>query len=214
MAGHARVAGGDLCWRASCDPVVDLAGAVRDPAGGRGAELDSADGRVVPQEPVAAARHDEGNAHLGVSLHQVEHDAFLVKPAVGVLAQAEELLALIGGEALFDVVIAVAGGGEIAGAWPPEVDRLLAEQLVTSVAPHEADAPDSICLRGQRADGDPCALSIYLDDRLRGRSLAKGTLALDQIVEAGSALAGRQDPTLRCGPRRDRSARRVLRRYR
>ena len=153
------------------DPVVDLAGAVGDPAGGGGPELDTPDGRVVPEEAIAAARHEEGDAHLGVALHQVEHDALLVQPAVGVLAQAEEPLALIGGEALLDVLIAVAGGGEVAGAWPPEVDRLLGEQLVAGVALHEADMTGGVHFCGQRTDGDVRALRVDLDGRFRRRPL-------------------------------------------
>jgi len=45
---HPCVVRCDLCRRAGGDPVVDLLGAVRDPAGGRGSELDPADRRVVP----------------------------------------------------------------------------------------------------------------------------------------------------------------------
>jgi len=115
---------------------------------------------------------------------------------VGVLAQAEEPFALIGREALLDVVIAVAGGGEVAGTRPPEVERLLTEQLFTGVGPEEADTAGGVHLSGQRADGDPCTLPVDLDRRLGVRSFAQGPVAFDQIVEAGSHPQGVRTPRL------------------
>ena len=121
VAGHVGVTGGDLGRGAGRDPVVDLAGAVRDPAGGAGPELNPAHGRVVPEQAVAPAGDDKGHGDLGVALDQVDHEALLVQPAVGVLAEAEKPLALVGGEALFEALVAVAPGGEIARPRPPEV---------------------------------------------------------------------------------------------
>ncbi len=115
---------------------------------------------------------------------------------MSVLAQPEELFVLIGGKALLDVVIAVSGGGVVAGAWPPEVDRLFTEQLVTGVGPHEADIADGVHLSGQPTDGDARALPIDLDSRLRLRSLAEGPVALGQTVKACSHAQGVGTPRL------------------
>src|ERR1039458_6520734 len=113
-----------------------------------------------------------------------------------VLAQAEELFALIGGEALLDVVIAVSRGGVVAGAWPPEVDRLFTEQLVSGVGPHEADIASGVHLRGQPTDGDARALPIDLDSRLRLRSLADSPRALGQTLKACAHPQGVGTPWL------------------
>ena len=186
VASDIGVPRGDLGRGASGDPVVDLAGAVGDPAGGGGPELDTADGRVVPEEAIAAARHEERDAHLRVALHEVEHDALLVQPAVGVLAQAEEALALIGGEALLDLLVTVPGGGEVARAWPPEVDGLLGEQFFAAIALHEADMTGSVHFCGERTNGDVRALRADLYGRFRRRPLGQGTVALGQVVEASA----------------------------
>ena len=78
MARRVRVLERDLAGRAGRHPVVDLLGAVRDPPRRRLRELDTSDGGVVPQEPIAAAGDHERDRDLGVALNQVKDDPLLV----------------------------------------------------------------------------------------------------------------------------------------
>src|SRR5699024_9803865 len=63
-------------------PVVDLSGAVTDPAGTGLGEFDPADGGTVPQEAIATGGDHEGDGDLGVSLDEVDHRTLLVEKTV------------------------------------------------------------------------------------------------------------------------------------
>ena len=76
------------------DPVVDLRRCLGDPPGRVVAQLDTSDGGVVPEEPVAFAREQERDGDLGVPLDEVDDAALLVEPPVLVLAEAVEVLAV------------------------------------------------------------------------------------------------------------------------
>src|SRR5258708_4572185 len=65
------ILGWDLGGGAEGQPVVDLPRAVGHPARPAPAELDAPDGRVVPEQAVAATRDEKGNRDLGVALFEV-----------------------------------------------------------------------------------------------------------------------------------------------
>ena len=129
--GDRRVPANDVRGhRRGRHPVVPLAGRLGHPAGGGGAEFDPADGRVVPQESVAGAGQQEGDADLGVELDQLDHGALLVELSVLMLAEAVAPLAVARGEQHLDAVQAGAVPG---GRVPPlrrsgEVRHHLREQ--------------------------------------------------------------------------------------
>jgi hypothetical protein len=56
-----------------------------------------------------------------------------------VLAEPEEPFVVIGGEGLFELLVPVAGGGEVTSTWPPKVDRLFGQQFGTTISPKEPD---------------------------------------------------------------------------
>ena len=124
MAGDFSITGGDLLWRSGGDPVVDLARTVGDPTRCGTAQFHPPDGRVVPEEPVAAVRQEKRDADFGIALYQVEHYALLVQTPVGMLAQPEEAFVLISGEGLLKLLVTVPCGREIARSRPPKMDRL------------------------------------------------------------------------------------------
>ncbi len=154
VAGRVRVAAQHVGGLTGGDPVVDLAGAVGDPAGAGLGQLHPADRRRVPQQAVAAVGDQQRDGDLGVALHQVDHGALLVQQAVGVLAEAVEPLAGIGAEPLLEPVVAVARRGGEARSGPPEVGGLLGEQLGAVLGADERQrAGRRAELRGEAAFG-------------------------------------------------------------
>jgi hypothetical protein len=179
LGKHRRAAGGGAVSAlgvgrvARGDPVVDLPGRVRHPARAVSRELDAADGRAVPQEGVAAAGGEDRDGHLGVALHQVEDGVLLGEQPVLVLPEAEQLLALVRGEALLQAVVAVADRGVEARARPPEVGALLGEEFGAVVGADEADQALGADLDGQCADGQPPVPVLDLDSGLGGGRLVE-----------------------------------------
>ncbi len=81
---------------AAGDEVVQLLGGAGRPFGAVGAEGGGADGRVVPQEAIAPAGHEEGHAGLGVAVAQFKGRALLVQVMILILAHAEDHLVIVG----------------------------------------------------------------------------------------------------------------------
>jgi len=105
VPGDVRVPGEDLRWSAGRrDPVVDLPRLPGLPPGRVLGELDPADGRGVPQQPVAPAGQHERDAHLAVALDEVQGEPLEVEPPVGPLPHPVQPLAVVGGELLVDLV--------------------------------------------------------------------------------------------------------------
>jgi hypothetical protein len=151
MAGRVGVGGQDVGRRVTRrDPVVDLAGGVGDPARGVATQLHPACRRVVPQQPVAARGVQERDAGHRVPLHQVDHQAFLVQPAVLMLAQAVDPLTVVPLELLLQTVGAVAERGVHPRARVAGVRPLLGEQFTAGGGVEETDPA-----AGVRLDGDP-----------------------------------------------------------
>ena len=172
-ARHRAVAALAVGRVARGDPVVDLAGRVGHPAGAVAGELHAADRRVVPQQGVAAAGGEDRDADLGVALDQVQDQALLVEAAVLVLAEAVQLLVVVGGEALLQAVVAVADRGVQARAGPPEVGAVLREELGTVLGAQEADQALGVDVDGQRAHGQLTPPVTDLDGALGGRRLVE-----------------------------------------
>ncbi len=141
VAGRVGVVAQDVGGLPGGHPVVQLPCAVGDPARSGLGELDPADRRRVPQQAVAPVGQQDGNGHLAVALHQVDHRALLVEHAVGVLTETVDPLPRVGPEALLQTVVAVAGGGVEARAGPPEVVRLLGQQFAAVGGPQEGEPP-------------------------------------------------------------------------
>ena len=80
---HRSIAGSDI--------VIQFFGAFCIPFGFVGRKGSGADGRIVPEEAIAAAGDEEGNGSLGVAVSQLEACSFLVQMSVLVLAHAEDL---------------------------------------------------------------------------------------------------------------------------
>ncbi len=150
------------------DPVVDLPGRIRHPARPVARQLHPPDRRAVPQQGVTAAGGEHRHGHLGVALHQIQHDTLLVEQTVLVLTEPVQLLVLVGGEPLLQPVVAVADRRVETRARPPEVRPLLGEQLGRVVGAQEADQALGAHLDGQRADGQ-LPLPVLDLDGVRGR---------------------------------------------
>ena len=105
--------GGASWWRNAASPdEAEISAMVLDadqrrgighPAGPVLGELDTAGGRRVPQEAVAAAAERERNVHLGVVLQHRQHAALLVEQPVLALAEAPEMLVVVGAEGRLDL---------------------------------------------------------------------------------------------------------------
>ena len=93
---------------AAGDVVVQLLGGAGRPLGAVGGEGGGADGRVVPQEAIAAAGDEEGHAGLGIAVAELQGGALLVQVLVLILAHAEDHLVVVGLEQR--------GEGEVRGA--------------------------------------------------------------------------------------------------
>src|SRR5512136_1409739 len=76
------------------------------------AQLCPPDRRIVPEETIAAARQQEGNADLGIALHELNDRALLVEQAMLVLAHAIETLTVLRLEAGLDPVEIASGSLE------------------------------------------------------------------------------------------------------
>ena len=183
------------------DPVVPLAGGLADPPRGRRAQLDPADPRVVPQEAVTQAGHEERDGHLGVALDELDHGALLVQPAVLVLAEAVTALAVVRLEHRLVVVHAAAGGAVPARRGAGEVLLGLDQQLGAVGGAQKAQPAARGHLGRYPAVTDPGSVGgdVHLGlSRARRRAGRRG-------VRRGSptrpcrAPAGRQDPRPRCG---------------
>ncbi len=70
-----------------------------------------------------------------------------------VLAEAVQLLVVVGGEPLLQPVVPASDGRVQARAGPPEVGGFLGQQLTAVRGPHEAHLSLGADLHGQRPDG-------------------------------------------------------------
>src|SRR5262249_59883998 len=111
-------------------------GGVRGPPRAIGTELDAADPRHVPQEPIASAGEGERHRDFGITLDEVDDGPLLVQQPVLVLAEPVEALPRMGVERDFTAE-------EVASATtvPPlggrcGMGKALAEQLL-AVRPEE-----------------------------------------------------------------------------
>ena len=86
------------------DPIVDLLGGAGGEFGVVGAERRPAHRRVVPEEPVAVRREQEGDARLRVFLFELERGALQIKGGLLILPHAEELF-VVGLEAHAEGVV-------------------------------------------------------------------------------------------------------------
>lgn len=154
---HVRIAPQHVGRLARGEPVVDLAGAVGHPARPGLRELHPPDRGRVPQQAVAAVGDQQRDGDLGVALDEVDDRALLVEHAVGVLAEAVEPFPFIGTETLLQPVMAVAGRGGETRPGPPEVGRLLREELGAVLGPAERQTSrERPQFRGQGAFGAAC----------------------------------------------------------
>ena len=112
-----RIAADDVGRRrARRHPVVDLPGCVCGPPRAVGAQLDAADPRHVPQEPIASAGKSERHRDLGIALDEVDDGPLLVQQAVLVLAEPVQALRRVGVERDFTAEeVASAPRGNAAG---------------------------------------------------------------------------------------------------
>ena len=86
------------------DPVIQLFCGLCDPFRHILSEGNLSDGRIVPQDPISPVGERERYAGLGISLGKLHHTALHVQIRLLILAHAEDLLALIGFQAVNQLI--------------------------------------------------------------------------------------------------------------
>ena len=162
-------------------PVVDLPGCVRGPPRAVGTQLDAADPRHVPQEPVASAGKSERHRDLGIALDEVDDGPFLVQQAVLVLTEPVEALRRVGVERDFTAVEVASAPTVTPLGGRREMGNALAEQLLGRPARRKR-------IRGGKGTNRSSWLSYTSTTRSPFRTRARSS-AISTWAVAGSGLA-------------------------
>ena len=140
------------------DPVVNLPRCVGDPPRAVGAQLDPANARHVPEEPVTPAGESERHRDLGVALEEVHDGTLLVQQAVLVLSQPVEALYRVGVERQLTAEEVPAAPAVTALGRRGEIGNALAKQL-SAVRPEETH-------EGRERHKPLLAIVVHLDDEV------------------------------------------------
>ena len=156
------------CGRGSTrgNPVIELRCSLGHPACLVATQFYTTDGRIMPEEAIAATGEQEGDRHFSIALNQLDSAALLIQQAVLMLAKPIEALSGVGEEACFKMEQIAGSGFEGARRDTSGMNQsLLSQQFCPGICIGKTDEALRGDSGGNSAISDGCAFLANSDLR-------------------------------------------------